>query len=473
VTRLAAALPVDGDGDGRVFDGTKREMPAPRVPLAKKLGGALDRATTAGKSRKVRRRKGTLGPVGANAKRSQVNKQSVVVADKADFNALSEPMRHRAAGRISGTSDSKQGPVAGFGHYGDDDEAIIAHMVANLEAQQELAESRPGFIARNKTWYDSAQGMAADMADEYHVDPDAVAGVIAILSANTSLSNNIADARGVLAFHAGGDAVVNTPEVKELAKELAVKLKVSLVDVPLDAKLNDVADPETRAVYARAWDVARNDLEPRSPDMYVDDNGKLVESATESTRRKFQSVANMVKALALLDDPTPENLSAQLGDGLKIRSFYNNIAYPDDPADDVTIDVHASSSLLGVPYGTKDKQVAAIIGTKSTQGQVVKLLMIEAFRRFTENHPDTYTHPREAQSVLWEQWRAVTDTDGEPGAKKWSEARRAAIADAWAAADDPSLTQVQQQAAVDRARGMMMDWMRKRVTGEWQAEATR
>lgn len=457
MTRQAAALPVDGDGDGRVFDGTKREMPAPRVRLAKKLGGALDQASKAGKSRKVRRRK--LGTIDASARTPTVNKQTQLIAERADFKALPEATKRLAAAKIVGT-DEFPAHMPGFGHFDPDDyEGVLAQVVSNLEAQYQVAARDPEYVDRAKQWYEAANRFAGSLGRRYGAHRDVAAAVLARLSPSAGWDDNVYNADSLFRFRSENPHV--TPELRAALDEWD-KGKHRLVDVPDGTPAWDIQDETTRAAYFRAWQIleiqALPDGEKPVPVLKVSPNGRMVvDRSTPPKGLSPQSLSIIADAMAIMDDPTRETVNERLGAGVKVRSFYNNIAYPND-TDDVTMDTHAMSSAFGAPNGTNEQPMKNIVASKSTgDGEYVKLLLIEAMRQVAANHPDVFDRPRQLQSLLWDQWRP------HQSATKSTSKVRVEMKAALAAADDPSLTPEERRVALDHASDLMVKWLSQSV----------
>lgn len=117
-----------------------------------------------------------------------------------------------------------------------------------------------------------------------------------------------------------------------------------------------------------------------------------------------------------------DKIQNNLGEGNKVRSFYNNMSDPDDiNFTSVTIDTHHAGLLLGIPYSALNDDIKKIFkdpdpmdGVFSIGGSYTLLgaapfyaSMKEATERFAEKHG---LLPREAQSVLWEAQRQMWNT---------------------------------------------------------------
>jgi hypothetical protein len=127
------------------------------------------------------------------------------------------------------------------------------------------------------------------------------------------------------------------------------------------------------------------------------------------------SLNEIGKAISILDNPSIENVSRNLGDQHKVRNFYNNIYAPGDPAGHVTIDTHAVAAGLLRPLSGNSREVkhnfgqnikgevgpknSSITGVQGTYG-----IFAEAYRRAAQERGIL---PREMQSITWEAVRGL------------------------------------------------------------------
>ncbi len=478
----------DGDGDGFVYDGTIRMRPVgpyDRTPF--NLLGPV-RPVATGTERvprepiSARRINGNPDAVdGDTMPLVRRTAKGAVTADKSG--ALGAAWQFTQPMDITDKKTKKTETkwMLGFrGLHGnwppgrnapDKLEQLIEQMVGNLETiQQSIMDTDPSFVGRAKRWYDAANELARHWAGDTN-HPDAISAVLAVLSPSMDWDNNIRIASGVISFHRENPRA--TEEVIEAAEQLADQLsrdkdgklkkpedRVTLVPIEPGQRMRDISDPTTRAVYMRAWDVQRNDGQPMTLRVELDADGRIVAKRTQdgsldTMKTRYQSSENIAKALAILDDPSPANVNLQLGTGIKVRSFYNNIAYPNDPANDATMDTHAMSAAAGVPYAANSRPFKDVTERSTAiEGQLVKQLFVEAYRRLAEAHPDLYEYPRQAQSVLWEWWRTRAErNDAE------SEAFKTRIADALLAADRAK-NQAERDERLAIAQAILAEWMR-------------
>ena len=477
--RSAAVLARDGDGDGFIYDGTKREMLAPTRMLDIDIDMELE-ADAIGE-----RRNAPIGRVQPVTRGSDVAPKPAV---DADFGAMRDDAPATKSGKkaarpggkaliaatLGDRIGAKNGTVAGVRHIETAEEAV-RQFVGNLEVVYQAAKKRKGFIAGARQWYDRAHDRAVALADKLDMHPDGGAAVLAALSPNMDWNYNLAQADALAEFWST-DPVVDD-EVRKLAKRLVSDLRfkdykhrlpgdpmkpeskwITLVDVPEGTRLRSgITDPQTRAIYARVWATLHTEGGAFSPELRVDSNGQMVPTGAVP-RTRWQSADNIAKALAIMDDPSRANVDRQLGDGLKVRSFYNNIAYPDNnmwPGGDVTVDTHAASTLFGAPYGNRAEPFATIVGKSTVEdGEYIKVAMVEAFRRFAAKHADDFDTPREAQSALWEIWRSAAYSNAGN-----NEALKQGLRDAWAAVDEPGISDAVRRRRRRRARQLMGEWL--------------
>lgn len=103
-------------------------------------------------------------------------------------------------------------------------------------------------------------------------------------------------------------------------------------------------------------------------------------------------------------------LDAELGDGSKVRSFYNNIAFPNDLDQmDATIDTHAIAGLLLTPIAASHNVTDLAFTTVDSFGTgqayaMFRAAMIQAATRWEALTGESFL-PREIQSITWEMMR--------------------------------------------------------------------
>ena len=160
--------------------------------------------------------------------------------------------------------------------------------------------------------------------------------------------------------------------------------------------------------------------------------------APDGTIRGSQKIAwgpydAVAKAVNILDDGSVENINRLMGNGHKIRNFYNNMINPWSERGHVTIDTHAVGAAHWKPFSQKDTEVAHNFGgsTPGTPGAGkhgatglagTYPIYDEAYKQAAK---EVGVSPRELQSITWEGIRSLFS-----GSKKTPELRKA-IAEIW------------------------------------------
>ena len=115
------------------------------------------------------------------------------------------------------------------------------------------------------------------------------------------------------------------------------------------------------------------------------------------------------KAIRIIKDGSRENISSNLGDRHKVRSFYNNILNPMSDRGDVTIDTHAVAAGLLQPLGGSAPEVSHNLGTMGDTSAITGVMgsygiLADAYR---EAAAEVGILPREMQSITWEAVRGL------------------------------------------------------------------
>jgi hypothetical protein len=198
----------------------------------------------------------------------------------------------------------------------------------------------------------------------------------------------------------------------------------------------EITDEFDKFARVSLADATRNDPIVRKIDLsgeYGDPYGSMT----------WGSGNSVSKALAILDDPSMENINAQLLGGGKVPSFFNNISNPNSAAPISTIDTHSAGAASLFPGGGNDPIVyramglgpskkgmppaaadVARTGSKGLYGPLSDMHTLAA----KEAGSDT---PREVQSATWE---GVRDLWGQQGK---TPALKSAIADIWNTSSSP------------------------------------
>ena len=267
----------------------------------------------------------------------------------------------------------------------------------------------PEFIDASKRWYDGANRIANRLAEEYNISTDQSAGILAVLSPQNDWFNNIENARQFL------EVVTKYKEVsfdKDLL-DAAAKYSNSKSSAPGDSEFikrlkgyfekyngKSIADIEkietdqgvdlslVKANMVRAISMAKL---PQTVNEFAPDGNVAGLYSSPHIWMTDNVIAN---AFGIYNDP--ENTSKYLGNGNKVRNFYNNIADPNSKDGYLTADTHALAVALNVPTSAADAGGFGLFGgEKSFKYALVKDAYIEVAEELG-------ILPRQLQSVTWE-----------------------------------------------------------------------
>jgi hypothetical protein len=290
---------------------------------------------------------------------------------------------------------------------------FVNHAAGNLEW---LYNQVPEEIrSRTRQWYDAANKIVAAKAKSYGFTPEQGAGVTAALSPQNPWDNNLGLANRTMDIFKNRQNQPFSPEMEQKAAELkkvptqSKAFKGLLKDIA-GKKLKDVknADPDVQAVQRALW-IRLYDEAHGNPvnDQYAP-TGEVVGHSPDT--RSWIGLDHVSKAVKILEDGSVTNINDVMGQGHKIRNFYNNIINPNSKAGHITIDTHATAAAQLQPFGAKDTEAVHNFGgtTPGTPGapknaatglQGTYPLYAEAYQRVARK---LGILPRELQSVTWE-----------------------------------------------------------------------
>lgn len=321
---------------------------------------------------------------------------------------------------------------------------------------------------RARKWYDGARRIIDEWSEKYGVSPKAVGATLAVLSPQRHWFHNVEGARRV--FEAPAKYRGMTADEKQIAwlesknvenKELTTKQKEKLIarrrekgeKISAKAEKNEIAEalkgqddstaelvreikgkkwdeltPLGKAVFMRSYEQVNGNsgvpvILPEgeiTTDLMKNNDGatsKIMWGSYDQIGRAFEAAA----------DPSLNRVSEMLGEVHKVRSFYNNMMYPNDTEfGDVTADTHAVAAGFLQPMSGSDSEVLQNFGAGfSTAKQGISgtyPLVAEAYRRAATKRKIL---PREMQSMTWEAVRALFKDD-------WKTAKnKALVKDLW------------------------------------------
>lgn len=307
-------------------------------------------------------------------------------------------------------------------------ERSVDHMADNLVFMHDamLDKYGPDVVNRASRWYDGANTIAGRLADENGYQPQQVAAALANLSPQKDWYQNADLGRRIIDVVRNKRDLAMTPEMHDWAtnyldtqaakadtptKQAAIgQLQMSLASLRRGQTLGQINDPDTRALFVRAYDEAHNPREYPVVTPEGDFSDPMLTDAGDPRKIGWGSFVEIKKALAALDGPGDlSSISQGLGGNHKVRSFYNNIISPDAPHGDVTIDTHAIAAAHMRPLSGTDYPVEVGLGLKgssdaATGSKGAYGLYHEAYRRAADR---LGLLPRQLQSITWEGVRGL------------------------------------------------------------------
>ena len=326
-------------------------------------------------------------------------------------------------------------------------EALIDHAKSNILA---LHDAVPEDIRNGSMqWYDGANTIAKQRAQQYDRPLENIAGVYAALSPqmdwykNASLGDRVMDilhTKSNMPFSPEMQAWTDSYLKGSSSSDTAISQ--AIFDKIKDKPLGQITEPLERAHWIRAYDEAHNSRAYNlvNPDGSFGDTVKKGDGTEAGAGwGSMPMIANAVKAFDAKDMPT---ISRTMGAGHKVRNFYNNILDPNARTGDVTIDTHAIAAALMRPLSGSDKDTTIGLGqggpgSAMTGAQGLYGAYAAAYRRAAEERGIL---PRQMQSITWEAIRGLYSP-----AEKRNASFRKAVNDAWARHGSGEWTQQQVQ----------------------------
>ena len=303
------------------------------------------------------------------------------------------------------------------------------------------------FRARATHWYDGANRIAKEMGSQFQASVEQASGVIAVFSPQKDWFMNVAQAEQFMELWTNSQDVVleeslvraeiegiieaatapdkqkrkkvdgetkeQTAERREYNKALDERAKVDRrkkVEQVIGKTIRQLdAEPDLQgwAIRVLAQVTFGRNYRNLSPEgdrlgMATNDDGALAKNG-------WGSINEIEKAVRIMKDGSLKNISDNLGNEHKVWNFYNNIAAPNTPYGDATIDTHAVAAAHLMPYGAKATEVSHNFGSGMNGSEVLGIsgvyhLYLDAYR---EAAADRGILPRQMQSITWEAIRLV------------------------------------------------------------------
>jgi hypothetical protein len=306
--------------------------------------------------------------------------------------------------------------VTGLAHLKTPDQVISFLEEETYRQVMAAKELDPDLTARH--WYVAAHTEADSLSQLAGASSTAVgAAVLAVTSPQTPWHDNVGMAREIVRLHGEGNKIA--PESLKAAysdannKEMA-KIRSSMSEDEFLKKFGEhtwrTVDPVIGGAIFKSHlqFVGGNSVDQvlkkgGNGDFDEVIRGKIVAKSGESG---WKALEILNASLAHGEGQEFYNtLSLYLGDGSKVRSFYNNINDPSS-SDYVTIDTHAAAGMTGFPGGSGTAFVRGVMSPGSTTLGMSRSypLYQEALNRVAAR---TGLLPREVQSVTWVRQRDV------------------------------------------------------------------
>lgn len=240
----------------------------------------------------------------------------------------------------------------------------------------------------SKLWYDGANKIAKEFANKYDITHEQAAAVIASQSPQKPWFDNLHLAQFIMDFNHTKQNAIFTKEAFDYFKKTGEKYPAQVaylqeLEKSIGKKYSELSDYDKSILLRHEFDTKYERTAPlRLP------TGHIVGRTTASS--SFSGYDTIVKAISILNDGSPKNISENLGGASKVRNFNNNII---DPTSNkfATIDTHAMAAGYFLPLGSKSPEVKFDAATYSFFHDA-----------YSEAAKQRGVLPREMQSITWE-----------------------------------------------------------------------
>ena len=268
---------------------------------------------------------------------------------------------------------------------------------------------------RSKLWYDGARKIVDRWGQEFNQPDQALAGVLAVLSPQKDWFMNVSLGNRVIDIALNQSSYVWDKDMSSTASKIWAAKYKPVINLVKGKSYDELQTPAQKALWLRTFDQAFNPRDHRIVTPEGDFGDIRLTKKGQPARVAWGSLNEIGKAVAILDNPSLENINKLLGNQHKVRNFYNNIYAPGDPRGHVTIDTHAVAAGLLRPLSGKSREIlhnfgggvkgqggvanSSVTGSQGTYG-----LYAEAYRRAAAERGIL---PREMQSITWEAVRGL------------------------------------------------------------------
>lgn len=336
-------------------------------------------------------------------------------------------------------------------------EKYVNHLSENLKWLHGATPEAIRSVA--KQWYETAHNVTKDIAQANGVSHEQAAAVTAALSPKNDWNNNVGQAQRLIEHYAKDRGHAWTSKMDTAMSAIRNSEAVS---EPLRKVLDDIRGKKFKQLTAKSpealrakqamWMRVLDEAHGANDTPIYNPNGQVTGSQTLN----WGQIEPIAKALSILENGSVDNINRVMGQGHKIRNFYNNIINPWSERGHTTIDTHAVGAGHLKPYSQEDTEVAHNFGSGNKAGMPSPAkhaatgiggsysVHEEAYRRAAK---DLGIQPRELQSITWEGIRSLMGDE-----KKTPELRRA-VTNIWRAHEAGELTLNQAREEIVKASG--------------------
>jgi hypothetical protein len=311
----------------------------------------------------------------------------------------------------------------------------IEHQRDNLRFLHDLMA--PEIRERAGRWYWGGRDIGNDLSDTFGAHPASSYGAMSRLSARKDWFQNVSQAYRLHDIHFNYGNERYTPGMADKVAELEANERASQAKKAAKAgepfeykpsdihvlnkkiigrKYNDITDPFEKAAWLRLFDEAHfaQTYHIVTPEGHR--GGLVLGRDGRPAKMGWQTNDNIVRAIQILEaNGDMAKISPLLGEQHKMRSFHNDLAWPDAPFGDYTADTHAVAAGLFRPLTGNDIEVLHNFG-KAKKGQPGVLhrdetgvsgnygLNADAGRLAAR---DRGLLPTQMQSITWEAIRSI------------------------------------------------------------------
>lgn len=308
----------------------------------------------------------------------------------------------------------------------------------------------------SKLWYDGANKISNDLANQYGYTTEQVSGVMAVLSPQMDWFRNLSLGERVIDIYKNNQDSLFDEKMIEFVntkttgtgkkKKPLFKNKEEIISRVKNKKLSEL-NPKDQSYFIRVHDEVYNSRDYNNITPNGEINGLVRTKSGNPGKVGWGDFSTIEKAIYILNDGSVKNISTNLGNQHKVRNFFNNISNPNDK-NAVTIDTHAVAAALLKPLSGKSKQVAYNFGGSSA----VSTGMTGTYPVYADAYRELANElgilPREVQSITWEAGRGLFKATF-----KSNKSNEQKIDNVWNQYDSGSISLKEAQSKIDKLAG--------------------